>query len=91
MLGRMNFAAQLATNQKFELRNSARGVVTSPEGLVSWALDRMTSAAFPADSYNALIDYARAGGAWTGSDTQLATKASGVAHLIAGSGEYQLV
>jgi uncharacterized protein (DUF1800 family) len=91
MLGRMNFAAQLATNQKFELRNSARGVVKSPEGLVSWALDRMTSAAFPSDSYNALIDYARAGGAWTGSDTQLATKASGVAHLIAGSGEYQLV
>ena len=63
----------------------------SPEGLVSWALDRMTSASFPSDSYNALIDYARAGGAWTGSDTQLATKASGVAHLIAGSGEYQLV
>jgi uncharacterized protein (DUF1800 family) len=91
MLGRMNFAAQLATNQKFELRNAARGSVKSPEGLVSWALDRMTSAAFPADSYTALLDYARAGGAWTGSDTQLATKASGLAHLIAGSGEYQLV
>ena len=91
MLGRMNFAAQLATNQKFELRNAARGSVKSPEGLVSWALDRMTSQAFPADSYDALVDYARAGGAWTGSDAQLATKASGVAHLIVGSGEYQLV
>jgi uncharacterized protein (DUF1800 family) len=91
MLSRMNFASQLATNQKFELRNVARGSVGSPEGLVSWALDRMTTPAFPADSYNALIDYARAGGAWTGSDAQLATKASGLAHLIVGSGEYQLV
>ena len=44
MLGRMNFAAQLATNQKFELRNAARGSVKSPEGLVSWALDRLTDA-----------------------------------------------
>jgi uncharacterized protein (DUF1800 family) len=91
MLGRMNFASQLAGNQKFELRNAARGLVKSPEGLVSWALDRMPTPPFAGDSYNALVDYARAGGAWTGSDTQLATKASGVAHLIAGSGEYQLV
>jgi uncharacterized protein (DUF1800 family) len=91
MLARMNFASQLATNQKFELRNKARGSVTSPEGLVSWALERMTASSFPTDSYNALVDYARAGGAWTGSDTQLATKASGLAHLIVGSGEYQLV
>ncbi|HYT67347.1 MAG TPA: DUF1800 domain-containing protein [Vicinamibacterales bacterium] len=91
MLARMNFAAQIASNQKFELRNAARGQVNSPEGLVSWALDRMTTATFPSDSYNALIDYARAGGAWTGSETQLATKASGLAHLIVGSGEYQLV
>ena len=37
------------------------------------------------------LDYTRAGGAWTGSDTQLATKSSGLAHLIAGSGDYQLV
>ena len=87
----MNFAAQLATNQKFELRNAARGAGEVARRLVSWALDRMTTAAFPRDSYNALIDYARAGGAWTGSDAQLATKASGLAHLIVGSGEYQLV
>ena len=59
--------------------------------MLSWVLDRLTPSAFPADSYNALIDYARAGAAWTGSDTQLATKASGLAHLIVGSGEYQLV
>jgi uncharacterized protein (DUF1800 family) len=91
MLARMNFASQLATNQKFELRNKARGNVRSPENMLSWVLDRLTPSEFPSDSYNALIDYARAGGAWTGSDTQLATKASGLAHLIVGSGEYQLV
>jgi uncharacterized protein (DUF1800 family) len=91
MLGRMNFAAQLATNQKFELRDAARGSVRSAESLVSWALDRLTAAAFPADSYNALVDYVHAGGDWTGSDAQLSTKTSGLAHLIVGSGEYQLV
>ena len=91
MLARMNFAAQLATNQKFALRDASRGVVRSPESLVSWALDRLTAASFPTDSYNALIDYVRAGGSWTGSDTQLSMKASGLAHLIVGSGEYQLV
>ena len=72
-------------------RNAARGEVKSPENLVSWALDRMTASPFASDSYSALLDYARAGGAWTGSDAQLATKASGIAHLIVGSGEYQLV
>jgi uncharacterized protein (DUF1800 family) len=91
MLARMNFAAQLATNQKFQLRNAARDEVSTPEGLVSWALDRMIAPNFASDSYNALLDYARAGGPWTGSDTQLATKASGLAHLIVGSGEYQFV
>jgi uncharacterized protein (DUF1800 family) len=90
MLARMNFAAQLAGNQKFELRNAARGNVNSPESLLAWMLDRLSPAPFPPDSYTALLDYARAGASWTGSDSQLATKASGLAHLIVGSGEYQL-
>jgi hypothetical protein len=38
-----------------------------------------------------LLDYANFGGAWTGSDMQLAAKSSGLAHLITGSGDYQLV
>jgi uncharacterized protein (DUF1800 family) len=91
MLARMNFAAQLATNQKFALRDASRDVAKSPEALVSWALDRLTSADYPRDSYNALLDYVRAGITWTGSDAQLSTKASGLTHLIVGSGEYQLV
>jgi uncharacterized protein (DUF1800 family) len=91
MLTRMNFAAQLATNQKFALRDLARAARQSPDALVSLLLDRLTAPPFERDAYQAILDYARAGGAWTGSDTQLATKAAGLAHLIVGSGDYQLV
>jgi uncharacterized protein (DUF1800 family) len=91
MLARMNFASQLALNQKFNLRDSVKGAARSPEGLLSLMLDRLTAPAYSSISYQALLDYTRAGGAWTGSDTQLATKASGLAHLIVGSGDYQLV
>ncbi len=91
MLARMNFAAQLTTNQKFNLREAFRDHASSPESVVTHALDRLTPQPYSASGQAALIDYANAGGAWTGSDTQLATKASGVVHLIVGSGEYQLV
>jgi uncharacterized protein (DUF1800 family) len=91
MLARMNFASTLAFNQKFNLRDLARGNAASPDELVALMSDRLTPAPFTGDGYNALLDYTRAGGAWTGSDPQLATKASGLAHLIVGSGEYQLV
>jgi uncharacterized protein (DUF1800 family) len=91
MLARMNFAAVLATNQRFNLRDQSRGQVDSPESLLSFMLDRMTPPEFAREAYNALLDYTRAGGAWTGSDAQLAAKSSGLAHLIAGSGDYQLV
>ena len=70
MLARMNFAAQLATNQQFELRNKARGQVGSPEGLVSWALERMTTASFPAHSYSAPVHHARPRGPRTGPQTR---------------------
>jgi hypothetical protein len=91
MLARMNFAATLANNQRFNLRDQSRGKVNSAESLVSYMLDRLTPPEFASDAYSALIDYTRSGGAWTGSDTQLAAKTSGLAHLITGSGDYQLV
>jgi uncharacterized protein (DUF1800 family) len=91
MLTRMNFAAQLATNQRFRLRDMARGAKQSPTALVSLMLDRLTAAPYGREPYQALEDYARAGGAWTGSDAQLLLKAAGLAHLIVGSGDYQLV
>ena len=91
MLGRLNFAAQLATNQKFNLRDSSRGAGRTPEALVSHIMDQLSAAEFAPSCYRALLDYTRAGDAWTGSDAQLATKASGLVHLIVGSGNYQLV
>ncbi len=91
MLARMNFAATLAQNQRINLRDQSRGKVDSPESLLSFMLDRLTPPDFAPDAYNALLDYTRFGGAWTGSDAQLATKASGLAHLITGSGDYQLM
>ena len=91
MLARMNFAAQLATNQKFSLRDAARAEGKTPEALLSFVLDRLTPPEFASSSYNALLDYARAGINWTGSDDQLATKTSGLVHLVVGSGDYQLV
>jgi uncharacterized protein (DUF1800 family) len=91
MLARMNFAAQLSTNQKFNLRDAFRGHVTSAEDVVAHALDRLTPPEYSSTSYDALVQYGRAGAAWTGSDAQIATKASGVVHLIVGSGEYQFI
>jgi hypothetical protein len=92
MLARMNFAAQLATNQKFNLRDAFRGGgAASPDALLAQALDRLTPPEYPPDAHGALADYAGAGGAWTGSDAQLATKASGLVHLIVGSGAYQFI
>jgi len=79
MLTRMNFASQLATNQRVALRDLTRGARQSPESLVSFMLDRLTAAPFAREPYQALIDYVRAGGTWTGSDAQLLTKAAGLA------------
>jgi uncharacterized protein (DUF1800 family) len=92
MLARMNFAAQLAGNQKFALRDVSRGHGETEEELLSYVLDRLTPPAYAPDAYNALLDYAQNNPtAWTGSDTQLATKAAGLVHLVVGSGDYQLV
>jgi uncharacterized protein (DUF1800 family) len=91
MLARMNFASQLATNQKFGLRDAARANRASPESLVAFALERVSVPSLAADEYNTLLAYVRSGAAWTGSDAQLLSKAAGLAHLLAGSGEYQFV
>jgi uncharacterized protein (DUF1800 family) len=91
MLARMNFAASLALNQKFNLGRSAAHHGDSPERLLAYFLDRMTPAEFANDPHAELLNYLHAGGSWTGSEAQLNTKASGLARLIAGSSEYQLV
>jgi uncharacterized protein (DUF1800 family) len=92
MLSRMNFASQLASNQRFALRDATRGAAASPDALLSFVLDRLTPKPFAGDGGRALADYARAGvGTWTGSDAQRLTKAAGVVHLIVGSGNYQFL
>jgi uncharacterized protein (DUF1800 family) len=90
MLARMNFASQLAANQKFNLLASAKTVSKTPEAVLAFFQDQLATA--PADSSvsTELSNYLHANGAWTGSDAQLTAKAAGLVHLIAGSPEYQL-
>jgi uncharacterized protein (DUF1800 family) len=90
MLARMNFASTLAANQKFKLAAAATAAKSSPQALVNYLLDQMTLDVDGA-MYADLVSYAGTGAAWTGSDAQLQTKSSGLAHLILGSPEYQFV
>jgi uncharacterized protein (DUF1800 family) len=91
MLARMNFASQLAANQKFNLRDAARPHAATPEALVSYVLERLTPQDYSASSHAALMDYARTGASYPASDAQLATKVAGLVHLVVGSGDYQFI
>ena len=91
MLARMNFAATLASNQKAFLAASVRGKSQSPQSLLTSMLDRITPAPLDSGPREALIAYLASAGAWTGSGEQLNTRASGLARLLVGSSEYQLV
>ena len=89
MLARMNFAATLMGNQKFNLGASCttvRAVAGSRRRLHAEPLHLRADLA---DVYNALLEYARGGGAWTGSETQVQNKSAGLARLIVASSEYQ--
>jgi uncharacterized protein (DUF1800 family) len=90
-LARMNFAATLAANQRVLLARDAAGAGASPESLMDFLLDRLSPAPYAQEARAAFIGYLESGVAWTGTETQLRTKAAGLAHLIVGSGEYQLV
>ena len=69
----------------------SRGHVNSPEALVVHALDRLTPPEYSSGRARRARRLRERRSHWTGSDAQLATKASGVVHLIVGSGDYQLV
>jgi hypothetical protein len=91
MLARMNFAASLAGNQKFKLAASATsGARSSPQALVDFLLTRL-SPTLENSVYADIVNYAGSGGTWTGSDTQVQTKAAGAAHLVLGSADYQFM
>jgi uncharacterized protein (DUF1800 family) len=91
MLSRMNFGATLTTNQRVNLRNAARPFARTPQSVLSFVLDRLSPASFETAPYNELLAYLRAGTNWTGSDTELQAKVSGLTHLVLGSAYYQLV
>jgi uncharacterized protein (DUF1800 family) len=89
MLARMNFAAALMANQKFNLGRELAPYRQSPDHVVDYMLNRFTYAPITPDVYHALLGYARGGGAWTGSDVQLNNKGAGIARLIVAASEYQ--
>jgi uncharacterized protein (DUF1800 family) len=89
MLARMNFAATLMGNQKFNLGRELQPHRDSAERVVEYVLSHFTYAPLSQDVHTALLEYARGGGAWTGIDTQLNNKGAGLARLIVASSEYQ--
>ena len=91
MLARTNFAATLAASQKEFLGASLKSRRQTPQALLAAMLDRVTPAPLDAGPQQALMSYLFAAGAWTGSGEQLNTRASGLARLLVGSSEYQLV
>jgi uncharacterized protein (DUF1800 family) len=91
MLARANFAATVAANQKDFLAASLIGQVSSPDGLLTTMLDRVTPAPFDQAPQQALMTYLLADGPWRGTESELTTRAAGLARLLVGCSEYQLV
>lgn len=91
MLARTNFAATLSASQKDFLAAELQDDGGTVDGLLAAMLDRVTPAPFDTEPQQALMSYLLAGGPWTGSQTQLNTRAAGLARLLVGSSEYQLV
>jgi uncharacterized protein (DUF1800 family) len=91
MLSRLNFAAQLAANQRFNLATAAKSAnaTGNPDALLSFITTQLASAPLGASVTGELAAYLRATGAWTGSDVQIQQKAAGLVHLVTGSPEYQ--
>jgi len=92
MLARMNFAATLTANQRFNL---ARLIPTTaqanPDQVLNAMLERLSPMFYADGPRSALLGYLSSGSPWTGSDAQLTTKAPSLARLILGSAEYQFV
>ena len=91
MLARTNFAATLAASQKEFLAATVTPVAQSPQELLDALLVRLTPAPLDSGPRQALMAYLAAAGPWAGGGEQLNTRASGLARLLVGSAEYQLV
>ena len=88
MLSRMNFAATLAANQRFNLARDAQPYRQTPERVLAYMLARFPNMGFSTTATNAMSDYLRST-TWTGADAQLQQRIPGLARLIVGAGEYQ--
>jgi uncharacterized protein (DUF1800 family) len=91
MLSRMNYAAAVSGNQRFELARAAVDHASSPQELLGWVLESIRTAPLERGVSTDLMDYLRATGPWTGSQAQLQSKVAGVVHLLLGTAEYQFV
>jgi uncharacterized protein (DUF1800 family) len=91
MLARSNFAATLASSQKSFIAVNLQPEASSPQALLEAMRERVTTAPFDSMPQQALLNYLVAGGAWTGSESQVNTRAAGLARLLVASSEYQLV
>jgi uncharacterized protein (DUF1800 family) len=91
MLARTNFAATLAASQKQHLAAALESDSQTPQALLAAMLDRLTPAPLDAAPQQALMAYLAAAGTWTGDGEQLNTRTAGLARLLVGSSEYQLV
>jgi uncharacterized protein (DUF1800 family) len=91
MLARTQFAATLAANQKEFLGAALEPKSQTPRALLDAMLTRVTPAPLDVVPEEALMTYLFAAGVWSGSGSQLKTRASGLARLLVGSSEYQLV
>jgi hypothetical protein len=81
----------LASSQKDFLAVALQPEGSTPQALLAAMLDRVTPAPFDSVPQDALLSYLVAGGAWSGSDSQINTRAAGLARLLVASSEYQLV
>lgn len=91
MLARTNFAATVAASQKAHLAVTLESKGSTPQALLAAMLDRVTPAPLDSAPRQALMSYLTAAGAWTGSVEQLNTRGAGLARLLLGSSEYQLI
>ena len=91
MLARTNFAATLAASQKGFLAAELQADGGTPQKLLASMLDRVTPAPLDPGPQQALMSYLGGAGVWIGSGEQLNTRAAGLARLLVGSSEYQLV
>jgi uncharacterized protein (DUF1800 family) len=91
MLARTNFAATLAASQKGFLAASLQSDGGTPQALLAAMLERVTPAPLDSGPQQALMTYLGGAGTWIGAGEQLNTRAAGLARLLVGSSEYQLV